>query len=82
MIGVGMFILGLVFSLPIVALSFANLDSKILRRTIELEQEIENLKQEIYRRVNKHAKTREDLAKAEIELDRLKLKYEKLLEEK
>lgn len=82
MIGVGMFILGLAFSLPIVVWSLVNLDSKILRRTIELEQEIENLKQEIYRRVNKHAKTREDLAKAEIELDRLKLKYEKLLEEK
>lgn len=82
MIGVGMFILGLAFSLPIVSWSLANLDSKILRRTIELEQEIENLKQEIYRRADKHPKTREDLAKAEIEVDRLKLKYEKLLEEK
>ena len=59
-----------------------NLEGKIQDKTIELEEEIENLKTERYERADKDAQTREDLAKTQIELDRLKLKYEKLLEER
>ena len=73
---------GFSFSLPVVIWSLMNLEGKIQDRTIELESEIENLKIERYKRADKHSKTREALAKTEVELDRLKLKYEKLLEEK
>lgn len=73
---------GFSFSLPVVIWSITNLEGKIQDRTIELEEEIENLKIERYERADKHAQTRDDLAKTEVELDRLKLKYEKLLEEK
>lgn len=75
---------GFSFSLPVVIWSLMNLEGKIQDKTIELEEEIENLKTERYERADKDAQTREDLAKTQIELDRLKLKlkYEKLLEER
>ena len=76
------FAVGLLCCLPIVMWSLMNLEGKIQDRTIELDEELENLKMERYRCADKYAQTREDLAKTQIELDRLKLKYEKLLEEK
>lgn len=73
---------GFSFSLPVVIWSLMNLEDKIQDRTIELEEELENIKMERYERADKYSQTRENLVKTQIELDRLKLKYEKLLEEK
>lgn len=75
------FIVGLMFSIPIIMWSLMNLDSKVANRTVELEQELEDFRNSIGNKSYKISKLEKELSQLSLENDRLNLKYQRLLSE-
>lgn len=75
------FIVGLMFSIPIIMWSLMNLDSKVADRTVELEQELEDFRNSIGNKSYKISKLEKELSQLSLENDRLNLKYQRLLSE-